>query len=152
MDNVNSTVTAQITSGRFSPGYDDKVVAFVVNPFVKVGGLELFGNLEFASGRGHTEAVNRETRQYSGEAIYRFPANSERFYIGGRYNTVESTLRGTNSPVNLNRIQASGGWFITRNILAKVEYVDQQYKGFQSTDIRHGGRFNGLMFEAVIGF
>jgi hypothetical protein len=152
MDNVNSTLTAQFTSGRFSPGYGDKVMAFVVNPFVKVGGLELFGNLELASGRGHGEAVNRETRQYSAEAIYRFPANTERFFIGGRYNTVESTLKGETLPININRVQASGGWFVTKNIMAKVEYVDQKYKGFQSTDIRHGGQFNGIMFEAVLGF
>ncbi len=152
MENVNATTNAQFTSGRFSPGYADKLMAFVVNPFVKVGGLELFGNLELASGRGHGEPANRETRQYSAEAIYRFPANSQRFFIGGRYNTVESTLKGETLPININRVQASGGWFVTKNILAKVEYVDQKYKGFSSADIRHGGQFNGLMFEAVLGF
>jgi hypothetical protein len=152
MDNVNATTNAQFTSGRFSPGYGDKLMAFVVNPFVKVGGLELFVNLELASGRGHGEPLNRESRQYSAEAIYRFPANSERFFIGGRYNTVESTLKDMQNPVNINRVQASGGWFVTRNILAKVEYVDQKYKGFSPADIRHGGQFNGIMFEAVLGF
>lgn len=152
MDNVSSTLTGQFTSGRFSPGYGDKLMAFVVNPFVKVRGLELFGNLELASGRGHGEPLNRESRQYSAEAIYRFPANSEKFFIGGRYNTVESTLKGMETPININRVQASGGWFITRNILAKVEYVDQKYKGFSPADIRYGGQFNGIMFEAVLGF
>ncbi|MDO1447932.1 hypothetical protein Q0590_16795 [Rhodocytophaga aerolata] len=152
MDNVNATTSAQFTSGRFSPGYADKLMAFVVNPFVKVGGLEVFGNLEFASGRGHGEPANRETKQYSAEAIYRFPQGSERFFIGGRYNTVESNLKDMTAPITINRVQASGGWFVTKNILAKVEYVDQQYKGFLPSDIRHGGRFNGLMFEAVLGF
>jgi hypothetical protein len=54
--------------------------------------------------------------------------------------------------ININRVQASGGWFVTKNILAKVEYVDQKYKGFLPSDIRHGGQFNGIMFEAVLGF
>jgi hypothetical protein len=153
MENVNASLTSQFTSGRFSPGYSDKVMAFVVNPFVKINGLELFGNLEWASGRAGVESVNRNTNQYSAEAIYRFPANSERFFIGGRYNIVESTLPGVaKTNININRTQASGGWFVTRNILAKVEYVNQKYRGFASTDIRHGGEFHGVMFEAVLGF
>jgi hypothetical protein len=153
MENVNASLTSQFTSGRFSPGYADKVMAFVVNPFVKINGLELFGNLEWASGRAGVESVNRNTNQYSAEAIYRFPANSERFFIGGRYNIVESTLLGVaKTNININRTQASGGWFVTRNILAKVEYVNQKYRGFASTDIRHGGEFHGVMFEAVLGF
>jgi hypothetical protein len=153
MENVNASLTSQFTSGRFSPGYADKVMAFVVNPFVKINGLELFGNLEWASGRAGVESVNRNTNQYSAEAIYRFPANSERFFIGGRYNIVESTLPGVaKTNININRTQASGGWFVTRNILAKVEYVNQKYRGFASTDIRHGGEFHGVMFEAVLGF
>jgi hypothetical protein len=153
MENVNASLTSQFTSGRFSPGYSDKVMAFVVNPFVKINGLELFGNLEWASGRAGIESVNRNTNQYSAEAIYRFPANSERFFIGGRYNIVESTLPGVaKTNININRTQASGGWFVTRNILAKVEYVNQKYRGFASTDIRHGGEFHGVMFEAVLGF
>ncbi|WP_311195856.1 hypothetical protein [Antarcticibacterium sp. 1MA-6-2] len=41
---------------------------------------------------------------------------------------------------------------MTKNILAKLEYVNQEYNGFANTDIRNGGGFNGLMFEAVISF
>jgi hypothetical protein len=33
-----------------------------------------------------------------------------------------------------------------------VEYVDQQYKNFPTYDIRNGGKFNGIMFEAALGF
>ena len=36
--------------------------------------------------------------------------------------------------------------------MAKLEYVNQNYKGFLSTDIRNGGKFSGLVFEAVVGF
>jgi len=46
----------------------------------------------------------------------------------------------------------SGGWFVTDNVMAKVEYVNQDYKDFLSSDIRNGGNFKGIVLEAVIGF
>ena len=54
--------------------------------------------------------------------------------------------------VNINRVAVSGGWFVTKNIMAKAEYVSQNYNGFVSTDLRNGGKFNGLVIEAVVGF
>jgi hypothetical protein len=54
--------------------------------------------------------------------------------------------------VSLDRIQIGGGWFVTKNVLAKLEYVQQNYNDFAATDIRNGGKFNGLMIEGVIGF
>jgi hypothetical protein len=53
---------------------------------------------------------------------------------------------------SISRVQVGGGWFITKNILAKLEYVSQQYQDFAPTDIRNGGSFNGIMIEGVIGF
>jgi hypothetical protein len=41
---------------------------------------------------------------------------------------------------------------VTKNILAKIEYVSQNYNDFASSDIKNGGKFNGLMIEGVIGF
>jgi hypothetical protein len=54
--------------------------------------------------------------------------------------------------VNINRIQLGGGWFITKNILMKAEYVNQTYEGFAPTNILHEGQFNGLMLEATVAF
>jgi len=34
----------------------------------------------------------------------------------------------------------------------KAEYVSQEYKDFAATDIRNGGKFNGVMLEAALGF
>jgi hypothetical protein len=34
----------------------------------------------------------------------------------------------------------------------KGEYVIQKYKDFPSSDIRNGGKFNGYVIEAVVGF
>jgi hypothetical protein len=37
-------------------------------------------------------------------------------------------------------------------MLLKGEYVFQQYNDFPTADYRNGGKFNGFMVEAVIGF
>ena len=53
---------------------------------------------------------------------------------------------------SFNRTQFGGGWFLTQTTLAKLEYVNQEYKDFPTTDIRHDGKFHGVMFEAVVSF
>lgn len=54
--------------------------------------------------------------------------------------------------INVNRIAVSAGWYITKNVMAKVEYSTQKYGNFLYNDIRHNGQFNGIVAEAVIGF
>ena len=51
LENVNATESAQAWSGDLQPGFSRRVRAWVVNPFVKFQGLELFGNIEQAKGR-----------------------------------------------------------------------------------------------------
>ena len=36
--------------------------------------------------------------------------------------------------------------------MMKAEYVNQEFKSFKSTDIRSGGKFDGLMVEAFVAF
>jgi hypothetical protein len=36
--------------------------------------------------------------------------------------------------------------------MAKGEYVSQKYTGFPNTNIKNGGRFNGMMVEGVVAF
>ncbi len=54
--------------------------------------------------------------------------------------------------IGINRLAFSAGWFLTKNILAKLEYVDQKYTGFPAKNIYDGAQFKGLTAEAVIGF
>jgi hypothetical protein len=54
--------------------------------------------------------------------------------------------------VTINRLAISAGWFVTKNILAKIEYVDQKYSGFPVKTINDGAKFSGLSAEAVISF
>ena len=78
-------------------------------------------------------------------------------YAGARYNTVTGELANTagityNKDVKINRLAAVAGWFVTKNILMKAEYVIQKYKDFPSNDFRNTGKFNGYVIEAVVGF
>ncbi|MBK9253894.1 MAG: hypothetical protein IPM42_00250 [Saprospiraceae bacterium] len=149
--------TADFTSGRFNPGMSNSLTAFIINPFLKYKGLEFFGTYEVATGKTVNErpdsydGKDRTTTQISGELIYRFLAN-EQLFIGGRYNTVTSRLNGYTEDVEINRIAVSAGWFPTKNLLLKTEYVTQDYKNFRETDIRNGAKFSGLVIEAVVGF
>jgi len=139
-------------SGRFNPGFSEEVHAFMGNLFLKYGGLEFFGTYELSQGRTITERNLRQATQYAGDLIYRFPAHKENFWVGLRYNSVTAALQGVAADITINREAASLGWFATKNIMLKVEYVEQTYLNYASTNILNGGKFNGYMVEASIGF
>ncbi|PBQ30607.1 hypothetical protein CNR22_02065 [Sphingobacteriaceae bacterium] len=152
MENTAATAADNPFSGRFNPRFSQQVTTFMINPFVKYKGLELFGTYEMAQGRVITEKKMRTATQYAVDLIYRFPRNSELFWIGVRYNSLTAKVALNTPDVTINRAVASLGWFVTKNIMVKAEYVNQEYQKFAITDIRSGGKFNGMMIEATIGF
>lgn len=148
---VKSTYTAQATSGRFTPGFSKKVNALQLNGFIKAGGFEVFATYKMANGRSTNETAMRDVSQYAVDGVYRFGAN-ENLFLGARYNSVEAELNGLANDVTISMVALAGGWFVTKNILLKGEYVTQKYKGFATTDFRNGGKFNGYVIQAVVGF
>ena len=134
------TVTS-FRSGRFAPGFNGKLTAIMINPFLKYEGLEFYGVFENATGDigGQSSTFN----QYGAELLYRLGANED-LYLGGRYNLVSG------EGIDITRYNIGGGWFLTENVLAKLEYVNQSYEGF--TGQFDDAEFNGLMVEAVISF
>jgi hypothetical protein len=151
MENTTATESANYTSGAINPGFKNKVTAYQMNPFVKFRGLELFGVLERAEGKASTELTERVWKQYAVDTVYRFLPNEEMF-VGVRYNKATGTLAGVSGDAGANRWQVGAGWFITPNLLAKAEYVNQEYFGYPVANIRSGGKFNGMMLEGVVGF
>lgn len=137
-------------SGRYNPNLKNQITAIMFNPFVKYKGLEFFGTIETASGKATTEAETRTANQFSAELIYRFGKN-ENLYIGGRYNTVDAEDM-TNGDIEIDRFQLAAGWFMTKNVLMKMEYVNQNYDGYGNTNVLNDGGFNGIMLEAAISF
>lgn len=148
---ASTNSTAEAFSGRFNPGMRNSLTAIIVNPFVKYQGLEFFGTYETASGKNATETDNRTTSQIAGELVYRFLAN-EQLFVGAKYNKVTSRLQGYTTDVDVTRTSFAAGWFPTKNLLLKGEVVNQKYDGFKGNDIRNGGKFNGLVIQAVVGF
>lgn len=143
-------------SGRFNPGFGKKVNTVMFNGFLKVKGFELFGTYETASGRTAKETDNRKMNQFAVDAVYRF-GKTESFFIGAKYNTASARLANTatityNDDVKVDRIAGAAGWFLTKNVLLKGEYVVQKYNDFPTQDYRAGGKFNGYVIEAVVGF
>jgi hypothetical protein len=151
MENTLATESAQFTSGLVNPGFRNKVRALQINPFVKVGGLEVFGVLEQARGKANTEATERTWHQVAADVVYRFGA-TEPLFVGARYNRADGDLAGIAGNVGAKRVEVGGGWFITPSVLAKATYVKQTYFGYPAANIKNGGEFKGLMLEGVIAF
>lgn len=151
MEQVGATTTANAFSGRLNPGFSKKVEAVQLNAFAKYQGLEFFGTYETASGRSKSETAERDVNQFAIDGIYRF-GQAEKVFIGARYNVVKGELAGMADEVEVNRVAVGAGWFLTKNILLKGEYVTQKYKDFVATDYRAGGEFKGYVIQAVVGF
>ncbi|SHF93247.1 hypothetical protein SAMN05443144_11594 [Fodinibius roseus] len=147
-------------SGRFAPSFTPprgadpaagEMTAIMINPFVKFQGLEFYGVYENTSGKIKDGVDDTRTfNQYGAELLYRFGANDD-FYLGGRYNLVDG--ESVSGDIEIDRFNIGGGWFLTKNVLAKLEYVKQTYDGDGFAGTKYdGGEFDGVMLEAVISF
>jgi len=162
MEKVGGTTSANAFSGRFNPGFSKKVNALQLNGFAKIFGLELFATYESAKGRSKTETSERRVQQLAIDGVYRFGA-TENFFLGARYNAVTAELADIAAvgalpatiyagDVQIDRVAFAAGWFMTKNILLKGEYVTQKYKDFPTADYRSAGKFKGYLLQAVVGF
>lgn len=178
MEPVNATLTGNAFSGRFNPGFRDNVTTFVLNPFVKAGGFEFFGTYEVAQGNSSVEngeiqstnqanpvlnkLDNRKVNQLAVQGLYRFA--NDKLYLGVKYNKVSGTMvfgssttqpnvsQGTRQDISIDRTSIAGGWFVTRNVLLKLERVSQKYNDYPTNNILSNGKFSGWLVEGVIGF
>ncbi|MGK7396930.1 MAG: hypothetical protein ACNS62_20305 [Candidatus Cyclobacteriaceae bacterium M3_2C_046] len=135
-------------AGRINPRFA-KLTSFQINPFLEIGGLEFFGVFEVAS--DGDDATGGSYTQLAGDLIYRF-GSWEQFYLGLRYNSVSGEPSEGATTQNINRFNLGGGWFMTRNVLAKIEYVSQNYTDGFDGQIFEDASFNGIMLEAAISF
>ncbi len=148
---LNDAIDYSPFSGRVNPGFSNEIHSFMGNLFLKYQGLEFFGTAENTTGRGAAETSNRWATQFAGDLIYRFPENTQNFWVGVRYNTLKADLLGTGD-VTVDRTAGSFGWFMTKHIMMKAEYVSQKYLDYPTANILNGGKFQGVMLEASIGF
>lgn len=149
--------TENPATGRFNPGFK-YMTAIQINPFVKYKGLEFFGTFESVKGNklvnGAKASTDGSYTQVATELLYRF-GNKEQFYFGGKYNTISGKDSDASASRKIDRVNINAGWYMTKNVLAKLEYVSQTYDksaAWGTTSALYGGKFNGLMLEATIGF
>ena len=151
MEEVGASSSGNFRSGRINPGLSTELTSIMVNPFVRYKGLEFFGLYENASGKGFgSNPPSRTYNHYAADLLYRF-GETEDFYVGGRYSFVDGE-EASGQDISVDRLQLGAGWFMTKNILAKLEYVKQSYSDFNAASILADGQFDGLMLEAVISF
>jgi hypothetical protein len=123
------------------------------------GSYEIINGSNYADVTGTTERSweKRNFTQYAVEGVYRFLKN-EQLFIGARYNKVTGEPRGVldasgnQAEIGISRLAFSAGWFPTKNLLLKGEFVSQEYTDFPTTDYRYEGKFSGFMVQAVVGF
>jgi hypothetical protein len=166
---TSTNITANFTSGRLDPGVSNRVTAINISPFVKYKGLEVQGGYDNIKGSVFADVANnkwtkRNWNQVYGEIVYRFLKN-ESLYIGTRYvraagepsglrynNRDAGKTDGSQAKVNVNRLAFAAGYFPTKNMLLKLEYVNQNYNDFPWADYRNEAKFSGIMIQAAIGF
>lgn len=150
-------------SGRFNPGFKNNT-SYQINPFIQYKGLEFFGIYETSKGNRVEGNEKGSFTQLGTELLYRFGEQGQ-FYVGGRYNSVtgnaDYTSGGTKpNEQKITRTNIGGGWFMTKNILMKAEYVKQSYNSDASAwspnawtpAVLSGAEMNGFVVEAVISF
>ncbi|WP_320051770.1 hypothetical protein [uncultured Acetobacteroides sp.] len=151
----STDLTANMATGRYSPDFSYQVSSLMSNIFTKYRGLELFGTYEWAKGRPYTNDVaqvdKRTVHQIAGDLLYYF-GEKENFYVGARYNRLSGELAPTAMDADITRKAFAAGYFFTKNILLKAEYVKQTYDGFPANNIYNGAKFDGFVVEAVVGF
>ncbi len=147
LEGINDTNPSDFLP-RFNPRFPYHT-AFQINPFVKFGGLEFFGILEKTS---NGDDPGGDFTQLAAELLYRF-GSDENFYIGGRYNTVSGEANDTAETQEINRLNFGGGWFMTDNVVVKLEYTNNEYEGngWDGTKFQ-GASFDGFNIEAAISF
>ncbi|HEX2832847.1 MAG TPA: hypothetical protein VHW00_07520 [Thermoanaerobaculia bacterium] len=81
-------------------------------------------------------------------------------YAAARYSAAAtSQLSGQDSDGRVNRIQVGGGFWLTKNLLMKMEYVQQKYSGFSQGQVVNNNiqawrdpEFSGFVSEVSFSF
>ena len=131
-------------SGNWGPGFTDKLNSVMTNLFTSYRGIEFFGTYEMAKGTNAPGGTNFKFSQYAAEGLYHFGGHRQ-FYGGARYDFVKNDAGSS-----VTRMQFGAGWNMTHNLIAKLEYVRQNYDKFAIYG--NNARFYGFMFEAAVSF
>ncbi|MBB3187492.1 hypothetical protein [Microbacter margulisiae] len=143
MNSTGTDITTNQSLGHWGPGMTYTDNSLMVNLFAAYQRAELFTTYEVASGTNVQNGPHYTYNQFAVEGIYHM-GDKDQYYLGARYNEVSNQLSQS-----VNRVQLAAGWYLTKNILLKAEYVDQKYHVPAYTA---NAGFKGLMVESGISF
>lgn len=94
---------------------------------------------------------------YAGDVVYKL---TDALYAAARYSGAQADkFQGIDSNGSVNRYQVGGGLWLTKNLLVKVEYVQQKYSGFATGNIVNNNvqawrnpEFSGIVSEVSFSF
>lgn len=94
---------------------------------------------------------------YAGDVVYKF---SKTLYAAARYSGARVDMLGGNaSNGQVDRYQIGGGFWLTKNLLMKVEYVNQTYRRFSAGEMVNNNiqawrdpSFKGFISEVSFAF
>jgi predicted porin len=117
-----------------------------------------YGRTQDKDINGSAAGTPEETwNYYAAQAVYKLTPT---LYAAARYSGAQtSMLAGSASDGKVTRIQIGGGFWLTKNVLMKVEYVDQKYRGFAAGQMVNNGiqawrdpEFSGVISEVSFAF
>jgi len=136
-------------NARFNSGFKERT-AMQFAGFVKFRGIESFTLIDMDS--NSKDAGDGSYTQIAEELVYRL-GSKENYFLAARYNTVSGNKTSDAKDQTITRINFGGGWFMTENVVTKIEYVTQSWAGDGfATSKWEGAKFSGIMIEAIIGF
>ncbi len=145
-------------AGDISPQKGQDVTAYQFDGFYDMNPVKVFamyGYTKDADINGSAPGTPQESWAYYGGDItyYIFPA----LYVAARYSAATSSMYAgqdvSANPVSANRFQAGAGVWVTKSMLLKLEYVNQQYKNFPAgSGYGYNTRFHGLTTQFSVAF
>jgi len=127
------------------------ILAYKTNLFFKYKDSELYGMYEYVDGADVYDK-SMKMNHFAIDAVQRF--YNDKFWLAARYeNAVVKYADAFNDfgDAELTQYQATVGWFLSKNAVAKLEYIKQEREKFS---IYKDGKasFDGFMVNASLSF
>ncbi len=145
-------------AGDIAPAAGQNVTAYQFDGFYNMLPVKIFGMYGYTKDsdiNGSAPGTPQESWAYYGGDItyYIFPA----LYVAARYSAATSGMyKGVDvsaNPVSANRVQVGAGLWVTKKMLLKLEYVNQQYKNFPvGSPYAYNTRFHGFTTQFSVAF
>jgi hypothetical protein len=136
------------------PSYADLSIA-KFDTFVKYNDTEFYGTLEFADSdkaySGGAEVDNqKELMHYAVGLVQRFAG--DKLYAAARYENATVESPGT-ADEELTQYQLGLGWFLSKNAVAKIEYIKQERENISAAQhTTDSAEFDGFMISTALSF